>query len=63
MPKRKSPYPEKPWHPDPAKWQRHLEDRREDKTKDLAKCEAPTQPVKGWQLWNWNTLEDVKQTT
>jgi len=62
MPRRKSPFPEKPWRPDPAKWEKLFERQSEDKDRDLLKRETPIEPVKGWQLWDWNTLEDVKQT-
>jgi len=58
MPRRKSPFHEKPWQPDPAKWKKLLEDI----DRDVAKRDTPTEPTNGWRLWDWNTLEDVKQT-
>lgn len=48
MPRRKSPFPEKPWKPDPEKWKKYL------RLPEL-------QPVKGWQLWRLDNLEDVPQ--
>lgn len=56
MPRRKSPYPEKSWKPDPVKWERHL--------KPTGKIEAgktPREPKGGWMLFRLDTLEDAKQ--
>lgn len=57
MPKRKSPFPEKPWKPDPAKWVKHLRRPAGDTPKQV----TPDQPVGGWMLFDWKTLEDAKQ--
>lgn len=57
MPKRKDPYPDRPWKPDPTKWEKLLEPKKED----VAKRDTPTEPKGGWMLFNWQTLEDVKQ--
>lgn len=51
MPKKKSPFPEKPWKPDPAKWNAHL----------LHPVEIPPEPERGWMLYRLDDLEDVKQ--
>jgi len=58
MPKRKLRYPETPWQPDPKKWAKLLEKQLSGKPEQLA---VPNEPVKGWELWRWDTLEDVKQ--
>lgn len=58
MPRRKSPYPEKPWSPDPVKWQRHLEKGLFEKLEQL---KTPDEPVEGWLLYRLDDLSDVKQ--
>lgn len=62
MPRRKPHYPEKPWQPDPAKWNAHLVHPVPVVTQgDTPKKGTPVEPDKGWQLWRWDTLEDVLQ--
>lgn len=56
MPKKKSPFPEKPWKPDATKWQKHLERQKE------IKPNTPAKPDKGWLLYRLDTLEDIPQT-
>lgn len=58
MPRRKSPFPERPWKPDPAKWKKHLVKPEEG---GVAKHDTPRQPDKGWMLYRLDTLEDAKQ--
>lgn len=55
MPRRKPKYPEKPWHPDAARWKGYME-------KGAVKHRLPDQPKGGWQLFRLDTLEDVDQT-
>jgi len=57
MPKRKSRYPEKPWAPDPARWQKLVGQVKQDGSK----MSPPTEPKGGWQLWRLDTLEDAPQ--
>jgi len=54
MPRRRQSYPEKPWKPDPAKWAKLLQ------KEEGGKIRSP-KPKDGWQLWRWDTLEDVPQ--
>lgn len=58
MPPRKSPYPEKPWKPDPVKWRRYLERELFEKLEQL---KTPDRPVAGWMLLRLDTLENAKQ--
>lgn len=55
MPKRKSRFPDKPhiMAEDIRKKFQALIDKGKEKPSRL--------PVPKWQLWNWQTLEDVKQ--
>jgi len=59
MPRRKIRYPEKPWIRDPEVVRRFQE--LIDKGKPPVKCRSPDKPVQGWQLWHWDTLQDVPQ--
>jgi hypothetical protein len=56
MARRRPSYPEKPWKPDISKWVKLL-----DKDKEREEIKSPDKPVKDWQLWRWDTLEDVPQ--
>jgi hypothetical protein len=59
MPRRKSPYPDKPYVPtDDAR--RRLAALMEPEVRDKLKLQEKWVPRGGWQLWNWQTLEDVK---
>lgn len=61
MPRRKVTYPEKPWKRDPAvvkRWQQLIDQGKSDGAK--LRHENP-EPAKGWQLWDWRTLEDKPQ--
>jgi hypothetical protein len=59
MPRRKLRLVEKPWIRDPAvvkRWQEIIDEGRRLKGKS-----TPAEPSKGWELWDWRTLEDVPQ--
>jgi len=54
MPRRKPKYKETAWIPDLEKWRKLLEKG------DVLKRDT-LQPKGGWQLFRWDTLEDVPQ--
>jgi hypothetical protein len=59
MARRKSPYPNKPYVPSKEARNRLaalMEPERREKVYERDKW----QPKDGWQLWRWDTLEDVK---
>jgi len=55
MARRRPKYPEKPWHPDRARWKGFMVKG------DVAKRDVPNEPKGGWQLWDWKTLKGVDQ--
>lgn len=58
MPRRKSPYPDKPYHvSDDAR--RRFEALMEPTVREKVKALDKWVPHGGWQLWRWDTLEDV----
>jgi hypothetical protein len=61
VPKKKSPFPEKPWHPDPARWNAHLVHPVEIPPVPEPPKKEWEEPKRGWMLYRWDTLEDVKQ--
>jgi hypothetical protein len=58
MPRRKSPFPEKPWSPDPVKWNRFLDHKLFEMVREPT---TPVEPKGGWLLFRLDTLEDVPQ--
>lgn len=61
MPKRKSPFPEKPWKPDPAKWNPHLLHPVEIPPEPEPVKPRWAEPDRGWMLYRLDDLEDAKQ--
>lgn len=49
--------PPKPWKPDIARWLPFLKEGQPVKVVGVQQDE----PTKGWQLWDWETMEDRQQ--
>lgn len=58
MPRRKLPYHDKPYVPSEAARER-IAALMEPKDRKKLKVEDKWVPRGGWQLWRWDTLEDV----
>lgn len=58
MPRRKSPYTDKPYTPSEDARRRIAALMEPEKAKEL-KLIDKWMPKGGWQLWRWDTLEDV----
>lgn len=58
MPRRKSPYPDKPYVPSEEARRRFAALMDREKAKEM-KLIDKWEPKGGWQLWRWDTLEDV----
>jgi len=55
MPRRKPKYKETAWIPDLEKWRKLLD------KKQVSSNALQLAPKGGWQLFRWDTLEDVPQ--
>lgn len=58
MPRRKSPYPDKPYYPSEDA-RRRIAALMEPKEREKVKSIDKWVPKGGWQLWRWDDLTDV----
>lgn len=58
MPRRKSPYQDRPYVPSEAARER-IAALMDPKEREKVKVKDKWVPCGGWQLWRWDTFEDV----